>query len=65
MTINYTPLWKTLLDKGIKKTELCQKAGLSTATVAKMSKNQVISLEVIIRICEVLDCKIEQVCEVI
>lgn len=65
MTINYTPLWKTLLDKGIKKTDLCQKIGISTATVAKMSKNQVISLEVIIRICEELNCRIEEVCEII
>lgn len=65
MTISYTPLWKTLLDKGIKKTDLCQRIGISSSTLAKMSKNQVISLDVIIRICEELDCKIENVCEVI
>lgn len=65
MTISYTPLWKTLLDKGIKKTDLCQRIGISSSTLAKMSKNQVISLDVIIRICEELECKIENVCEVI
>lgn len=65
MTINYAPLWKTLIDKGINKTNLCQSIGISTATIAKMSKNKIVSLDVIVRICESLGCRIEDVCEVV
>lgn len=65
MIISYAPLWKTLIDKGINKTDLCQSIGISTATIAKMSKNKIVSLGVIVRICESLNCRIEDICEVI
>ena len=63
-TLSYDPLWKTLIDHNISKTELAEKAKFSRTTLAKMGKNEVVSLEVIIRICDELDCQIYDVIEV-
>lgn len=61
MRLNYNNLWKTLIDKGVKKGELCQKTGISSSTLAKMSRNEAVSLSIILKICEALDCTIEEV----
>lgn len=61
MAVNYNKLWKMLIDKGMTKTDLRLKADMSTATLAKMSKNEVISMEVMLRICKVLDCNVGDV----
>lgn len=58
MNLNYNRLWKLLIEKGMTKTELRTKAEMSTSTLAKMSKNEIVSMEVIVRICQVLDCDI-------
>ncbi len=63
--ISFNPLWHTLLDKNIKKLELCKLAGISTATLAKLGKNQNVNIEIIDKICLALDCKIEDVVEVL
>lgn len=63
-TLSFDPLWKTLIDRKMSKTELAEKAKFSRTTLAKMGKNEVISLEVIIRICSELDCQIYDVIEV-
>lgn len=62
--ISYNPLWKTLIDKGISKTELRQMANFSTHTLSKLSKNESISLYIIENICIALNCKIEDVVEI-
>lgn len=62
--ISYNPLWKTLIDKGITKTELRQMANFSTHTLSKLSKNESISLYIINDICLALKCKIEDVVEI-
>ena len=59
--ITYNNLWKSLIDKGMKKTELAKEAGISSATLAKMSNNQCVSMETIIKVCDVLDCDISNV----
>ena len=59
--INYNNLWKSLIDKGMKKTDLIKEAGISSATLAKMSNNQCVSMETIIKVCNVLDCDISNV----
>ena len=59
--ITYKPLWKTLIDKDMKKMDLVEDGTISRGTLAKMSKNQKVSLEVIERICGRLHCKIEDV----
>ena len=61
MTISYNKLWKLLIDKNIKKTELCEKAGISSNAMAKLGKNQSVQLEILIKICETLDCKIDDI----
>lgn len=59
--ITYKPLWKTLIDKDMKKMDLVADGILSRGTLAKMGKNEKVSLDVIERICEKLHCKIEEV----
>ena len=62
--ISYKPLWKTLIEKGINKTELRNMAGFSSGTLARMGKNQYIELKHIDKICQVLNCEISDVIEV-
>ena len=60
--ISYAPLWKTLIDKNIKnKTDLLELVGIGSGTLAKMSKNQEVSMNVILRICQSLDCELTDV----
>ena len=63
--ISFNPLWHTLLDKNIKKLELCKMAGISTATLAKLGKNQNVNIEIIDKICTALNCRIEDVVEIV
>ena len=58
MAANYNKLWKLLIDKGMTKTDLRMKTGMSTSTLAKMSKNENVSLDVILSICDVLECNV-------
>lgn len=61
MKINYNPLFKLLIDKGMKKTELAKKANLTAATLAKLSKNQSVSMETLCKICKCLNCTLDDV----
>lgn len=65
MGVCYNKMFKLMIDKKIKKTELAKKAGFSPNTLAKLSKDEYVSLEVLVKICNVLDCKIEDVIEVV
>lgn len=65
MKISYNRLFKLLIDKNMKKTELAKKIGLSPATLARLSKNEPVSMESIIKICAFFNCKIEEVMELI
>ena len=58
MAANYNKLWKLLIDKGMTKTDLRIQTGMSTSTLAKLSKNENVSMEVILGICKVLECNI-------
>ena len=60
---NYKPLLKLLIDKGMTKTQLREQLGISMATLAKISKNEYISMKVLDDICSLLNCKIEDVIE--
>ena len=55
MKINYNGLWKILIDKNMNKKDLMKKVGLSPATVAKMTKGEFVSMQVLYRICKNLD----------
>ena len=64
MKLTYEPLWDTLKKKKQKKTDLCDKAGLSRSTLAKMGKEEYVALEVVERICNGLSCQVQDVLEV-
>lgn len=63
MAVNYNRLWKLLIDKGINKTQLKDKAKVSTNAIAKLSKNEAVSLSTLEKICYSLECSIEDVME--
>ena len=61
--ISYTPLWHTLINKGMNKGDLKNMTGLSFGTIASMGNNEPVNLKQIDRICKALHCKIEDVIE--
>ncbi len=63
MEVNYNRLWKLLIDKNINKTKLIRKTGITSNAMAKMGKNETVQLDVLIKICKVLDCKIDDIVE--
>lgn len=65
MAVSYKKLWKLLIDKEIKKKDLSAMAGVSPATITKMGKNGHVTTEVLLKICTALDCRIEDIMEVI
>ena len=56
--ISYNKLWHVMLDKNLKRTDLCEKAGISSSTLAKLGKNEIVALDVLERICDYLNCDI-------
>jgi DNA-binding Xre family transcriptional regulator len=65
MAVSYKKLWKLLIDKDMKKKDLREKANLSSALVAKLGKNENVTVDVLVRICSALNCKIEDIMEVV
>lgn len=58
MAITYKKLWKLMIDKGINKSTLCEKAKISPGTMAKMSKDEPVTLVILEKLCETLNCNI-------
>lgn len=65
MTISYKPLWKLLIDRDIKKKDLCKMAGISPATITKMGKGGQISTSVLEKICTALNCSFSDILETV
>lgn len=65
MEISYNKLWKVLIDKNMKKIELKDIAGISSSSLAKLGKNEPVTLEVLMKICEALDVNIGDIVEFI
>lgn len=63
MKPNYNKLWKLLIDKKINKTQLCELANISTNAMAKLGRNESVQVEILTRICEVLNCNVEDIVE--
>lgn len=63
MTVSYKRLWILLLEREMKKKDLQQAAKLSTTTMSKLNRNQIVSMEIIMRICCTLSVRIEEVME--
>lgn len=58
MIVSYNGLWKMLIDKNMYKKDLVAKLGISSATMAKMGRGEHVSMEVLQKICEYMDCNI-------
>ena len=65
MKISYKPLWKLLIDRDMKKKDLCDVAGISPASVTKMGKNGFVTTETLEKICTALNCQVQDTMEVI
>ena len=65
MAVSYKKLWKLLIDKDMKKKDLCAKAGISSSSLTKMGKGGHVTTEVLVKICRALDCGIDDIIEVI
>jgi len=59
--ISYKKLWKLLIDKNLKKQDLKRFAGVSTTSIAKLSKGENITTNVLLKICKALDCGINDI----
>lgn len=64
MAINYNKLWKLLIDRNMKKTDLIAKAQISSNVLAHLSKNESVSLENIEKICKCLHCNISEILDI-
>lgn len=64
LKINYNKLWKLLIDKGMNKTDLKNATGISSSTIAKMGKNEPVSMDSMLKVCKVLNCDIGDIVEV-
>ena len=64
MAINYDKLWKLLIDKKMMKKDLASQAGISTNAIANMGKGKDVSTKVLRKICETLNCQIEDIVEI-
>ena len=65
MEVSYKKLWKILIDKDMKKKDLQAAAEISWASVTKLSKGETVSMEVLMKICKVLNCDIGDIMELI
>ncbi len=65
MEVSYKKLWKILIDKDMKKKDLQAAAGISWASVTKLSKGETVSMEVLMKVCKALNCDIGDIMELI
>lgn len=63
MAVSYSKLWKLLIDKNMSKTQLIKDAKISTNAMAKLGRNEDVRVEVLVKICNVLECNIEDIIE--
>ena len=63
MAISYNKLWKLLIDKGMKKTELVKLAGITSNAMAKMGRNESVQVDTLGKVCAVLNCNVGDVME--
>ena len=65
MAVSYKKLWKLLIDRDMKKKDLCAAAGISHASMAKFGKNENVTLPVLLNICEYLECDFGDIMEAV
>ena len=65
MTVSYKKLWKLLIDKNLKKKDLIRMSGISNYTINKLNAGKSVTTATLVKICKALDCKIEDIMEII
>lgn len=65
MRVSYNKFFKLLIDKQMKKGELCEKAGISTNSIGKMAKGHNMTVDVLAKICITLDCSMNDIMEIL
>ncbi|TAH68465.1 MAG: XRE family transcriptional regulator [Anaerolineaceae bacterium] len=65
MSVSYKKLWKLLIDREMKKKDLCIMAGISHASMAKLGKNENVTTDVLLKICSALHCDIGDIMEIV
>ena len=65
MTVNYNKLWKKLIDLEMSRTQMRLKAGISTKQLAKLGKNENVNTEILVKICQALNCNIDEIMDVV
>ena len=65
MAANYKKLWKLLIDRDLKKKDLAKMAGISNTSIAKMGRNENVTMEVLVKICTALDCELSDIVEIV
>lgn len=65
MDVCYNKLFKMLIDKGMKKTEFRKAVGISQSTLAKLSGNENVSMDIIVKICRTLNCTVDEILDII
>ena len=63
--ISYKKLWKLLIDKEMMKKDLAEKANISSASIAKLGRNENVNTDILLRICEALECDVSDIMEVV
>lgn len=65
MPVSYKKLWKILIDRDMKKKDLAKNAGISNTSIAKMGRNENVTVDVLAKICRALKCEIGDIMEII
>lgn len=65
MRFSYNPLWKLLIDRGLKKSDLRVMSSVSSATIAKLNKGENITTDILLRICVALDCNVSDIMKLV
>ena len=62
--VNYKPLWKMLIDRDISKHQLREKTSIARSTMVKMTNNEYVAMDVLVRICLAMDCGMDDIVEI-
>ena len=65
MKLSYKKLWKLLIDKDMKKKDLCEIASVSSTSLANMRRNENVNTDILVKICEALNCDISDIAEIV
>ena len=64
MAVSYNKLWKKLIDLEMSRTQLRLKAGISTRQLAKLGKNENVNTDVLVKVCQALDCNVNEIMDI-